>query len=279
MSEQPKKRMYQLSEKHPILSMVLLMALAVLMQTLISGVCGLLGVALHIPADIAGYTGVILGSVLFLILMKNLYSPQYQGALKSGISKKDTLAVMAPIIIYTVVVLIFQLIQYNFYFKPSIQFLLMAMTAGFGEEVMFRATLIPIGMGFIKGEKRVWFIPIVTALIFGIAHITNITAGASVFNGIHQAAATTLVGFYFGVLYISTGSAVPGIIMHSVYDFICFCGDPSLTNGVMTGTMSAFEIVFTIVISILLAVSAVFILKRIGTPRILQLWKEKWSQE
>jgi hypothetical protein len=108
-------------------------------------------------------------------------------------------------------------------------------------------------------------------------HLGNIAQGATVSNSIVQAITATLSGFYFAVLFVCTGSALPGIILHSLYDFICFAGDASLTNGILTNQLKTWEIVYNIVIDLVVAGYGAFMLKKIVAPKILEIWREKWS--
>lgn len=280
MKEQ-KKRSHRLTETKPVLAMFLL-ALVVLLCMAVCSILGSMVIRMIWPdADpvLFGSIGSILGPIAALVILKLWYAPEFKGSLASGLSGKQTLLFTLPIIIYSLLVLIVQLIEYHFHFNPTLNFLLMALSAGFTEEVMFRTTVIPIGMGFLKGDKKIWVLPIVTSLIFGISHLSNIFAGASVVNGIHQTISSMLIGLYFGVLYLCTGSVAPGIIMHAIYDFICFAGDPSLTNGVMTGTVALWEQIFSFASSAALAAAGVAMIRTLGKEKILDVWRKKWSQK
>ena len=86
---------------------------------------------------------------------------------------------------------------------------LLCEAAGFAEEPMFRGLAIPIGMGFIKNEKRVWLVPIATSVCFGLFHLGNITVGAGM-NAIYQIeqiplmAAILIHGVVLYVSYLAT---------------------------------------------------------------------------
>jgi len=186
---------------------------------------------------------------------------------------------MGPMIIKSIAVLIVQLITYNFWFDPSLFNIVKALTAGFWEECVFRMTVIPIAMGFFKTEKKIWLLPAISGLIFGVMHLVNIKGGATITNTLVQALVTTLDGFFYGALFVVTGSAFPGIILHSVYDFICFAGDKSLTNGIMTASLATWEIIFNIVLSLIVFAGGVMMIKKVGNNKILSVWREKWSQK
>jgi membrane protease YdiL (CAAX protease family) len=273
------QRKHIISEKYPVGAALLLALLSLLFEQLAAFVLSVTGLADSFPSDIARYLAVTIGALLFLIFLRLWYAPQYQGTMKSGLSAKETIFVTLPIIVYSLIVTAVGLVQYSFYFHPTFENVVMGLTGGFGEEVLFRVTVIPVCMGFLKSQNRGWLVPIVTALIFGAAHMGNVISGASLTNGIVQAVVTALMGFYYGALFVSTGSALPGILTHSVYDFLCFAGDPTLTSGIMTTTLAAWEIILNIVLALALAASGVVILKKIGSDRILAIWREKWSLE
>lgn len=273
------QRKHILSEKLPVVAALLLVLISLLFEQLVDFVLSITGLTGGFPSDVADYIASIAGVILFLIFMRLWYAPQYQGTLKSGLSAQETFLVTLPVIAYSVIVTMIGLIQYSFYFNPSFKNVVMGLTAGFVEEVLFRVTIIPVCMGFLKSKNRGWLVSIVTALVFGVMHMGNVTTGASLTNGIVQAVVTALVGFYYGALFVSTGSAFPGIIMHSVYDFLCFAGDPTLNSGIMTTTLPAWEIILNIVLALALAASGVVILNKIGSDRILEIWREKWGQE
>lgn len=278
MKNMTKIHKHIVTEKFPICAVIVLVLLSLILIRVVEFILNATGLFNGIAFDIQDCIALITAAILFLIIMKLWYSPEYKGTIRSGLSMRETFLAMLPAIVYSVIILITLLIQNKFYFSPTLNNLVMALTAGIFEEVIFRVTIIPVSMGFMKSKKRVWFVPFFSGLIFGIIHIGNISQGASVTNGIVQGIVALLLGFYFGFLFVCTGSALPGIIIHTVYDYICFCCDDTLTNGIMTGTLASWEIIYNIVLATALAISGVFIIKRIGTERVLKVWKEKWSQ-
>lgn len=273
-----KKIGHAITKKAPIAAMVIWVVVALGLQSISSILCVASGLFAS-NGDLAQNMGIVIGSIVFLLIMTVWYRPDFKGVVKSGLSMKKTLLYTLPVIVYSVAMLIYQLIRYNFYWDGSLSNAVQAMAAGFGEEAMFRAALIPIAMGFFKSEKRVWYVPVITGVIFGCSHLGNVAAGASVVNGIVQAVVTALVGVYYGALFVATGSTIPGIVMHSIYDFICFAGDPSLTGGIMTDTIPASEIVFNLIPSLALMAAGIMILKKLGAPEVLKIWKNKWNRE
>ena len=272
-----KQRNHLISEKVPLIAIVFWIILAFVLEIILDGLF-----KAFFPSDGTGMIGNISSicmAILLMILMKVWYSPQYKGTLKSGLPFKLTLLVMGPMIIKSVVILIIQLFQFNFWFDPSLYNIVKALAAGFWEECVFRVTVIPIAMGFLKTEKKIWLLPAISGVIFGIMHMVNINGGATLTNTLTQALVTTLDGFFYGALFVVTGSAFPGIILHSVYDFICFAGDKSLTDGIMTTSLQTWEIIFNIVISLIVFAGGIMIIRKVGKTKILSVWRKKWSQK
>lgn len=275
--EKEKKPGHALTRKLPIIAMLLWLFVAMMLQTTS-------GIALAATGWFAAndksslYLGVVIGAIVFLLLMKLWYRPAYKGVMRPALSWKKTLLYTTPMLAYIAVTLVYQLIRYHFYWEPSFEKAIYGMSAGFGEESMLRVSMVPIAMGFFRSRKRVWLVPVLTGLLFGVTHLGNIAEGASVTNGVIQAVTTSLVGIYFGALFVATGSTLPGIVTHSLFDFVCFAGDPSLTEGIMTGTLPPSEIVFNLITALALLAAGFVILKKVGAPEILRIWKEKWDQ-
>jgi membrane protease YdiL (CAAX protease family) len=90
------------------------------------------------------------------------------------------------------------------------QLLLLSAAAGFGEEVLFR--------GLIQGGLTHWLaIPqrelaacLASAALFGLCHWLSAT----------YALLAMLVALYLGYVYLATGSLLPPIIAHGLYDFV-----------------------------------------------------------
>jgi hypothetical protein len=111
----------------------------------------------------------------------------------------------------------------------------------FGEEVFFRGyaqtrlnEVFPRrwsarGIGFGAGL-------IFTALLFGLLHAFNTV---DYFSGRFTfawtlAGSTAFTGFLFGLLRETTGSIVPGIVVHSLNNMVWFTLLPTFTRGLMS---------------------------------------------
>jgi membrane protease YdiL (CAAX protease family) len=88
------------------------------------------------------------------------------------------------------------------------QLALVAVLAGFGEELLFRG-LLQLGLStFLHGGLAVLF----TSLLFGLAHAVTPTYCFLAF----------IISLYLGFLLINTGNLVVPIAIHALYDFFVF---------------------------------------------------------
>jgi membrane protease YdiL (CAAX protease family) len=85
-------------------------------------------------------------------------------------------------------------------------FVLMAVTAGICEELLYRGWLVNF-LGVLLGS--IWIGVVAAALVFGIGHA---------YQGRRGMVMTGVFGIGFGVLYVLVGSLIPGQVVHAVVD-------------------------------------------------------------
>lgn len=97
---------------------------------------------------------------------------------------------------------------------------------GFTEEVTFRGVLL-VGLRTRFREVWVWLI---TTTAFAAAHLVNIVLGRAVAETVEQVFFAFLAGTVFYVFRRVTGSLIPAMILHALWDFANFAntvGTPS----------------------------------------------------
>ena len=87
------------------------------------------------------------------------------------------------------------------------QLALIALAAGFGEELLFRG-LLQQGLHNYFPAKE-WGVIAIVSLLFGLAHCLTATYAIFAF----------LISFYLGWLYWWTGNLLVPILVHALYDF------------------------------------------------------------
>jgi membrane protease YdiL (CAAX protease family) len=153
----------------------------------------------------------------------------------------------------------------------------MAIAAGFYEETIFRGVTVPIGMRYLKSEKRVGILVLISALVFGLMHIGNIVNGASVQMGIAQGIATTFGGILFIAAYLRTGNILIPIFMHGIYDYMCFVTDPTLESGIMVNDLTTSALIPAVLVEVIAGIWGLYLLRPAKRAEIHAIWNDIWS--
>lgn len=215
-------------------------------------------------------------SILFMFLFKLWFSPSYKGSVKAGVSGKEIMLTLIPVIVYTIVNIIVLFFQGVLVFEPTIAKLVQALDAGFCEEALFRVTMIPIALHFIKSDKKVTLAWLIPAIFFGTAHMGNLAGGGALSVIIAQAIATSFFGIYFAALFMCTGSIAVPIAVHAVWDLICFTCDGKLDNGMMVQQSVDLGLFAECSTNIVLGIIAIMMICK-DKEKIIRIWDEKWS--
>ena len=268
MNKETKTKKHILCEKAPIVAMILAAVLAMLILS-IPGLLGLSDVVDNLASSVL--------AVLFLIAYTKWFAPEFKGVFKTSALATGVIFLWLPFLFKLAGSYSLNVVDYGFYFKPTMLALVMAIAAGFFEETIFRGVTVPIGMRYIRSEKRVSIIVLFTALVFGLLHIGNIINGASVAMGIIQGTATIFAGLLFAAVFLRTGNILIPIIMHGVYDYMCFVTDASLDNGIMTGEAVTTGLILAVLVDVVAGVWALYLIRPAKRAEIHAIWDEKWS--
>ncbi len=96
---------------------------------------------------------------------------------------------------------------------------------GISEEIIFRGTILNLLIDkFDKTPKGIYASIIISSIIFGTAHITNIFSGASVKSAFIQAVGATVLGALLATIYLRTRNIWVVVILHAFMDFSCLIG-------------------------------------------------------
>lgn len=109
---------------------------------------------------------------------------------------------------------------------PGVQFtgattvtglLLLALMVGFVEESVFRGLMLTA-----LRERGEWWAVIVTSVLFGVTHLANLLAGATVLETVSQVAYTVAFGVAFAALAIRKEVIWPLVLAHAAIDAAYF---------------------------------------------------------
>ncbi len=102
-------------------------------------------------------------------------------------------------------------------FDDSWNLFILATFVGITEEFIFRGLVLPLAIKAFKGKYRLGFGVVVSSVLFGVAHIFNLSH-QSLFTTLEQVLAATALGALFAVVYLRTGSLWFVIITHALQD-------------------------------------------------------------
>ena len=160
-----KSRKHVLCEKAPLAAMLLAAVLAMLLLS-IPGLLGLPKVTESLASSVL--------AVLFMIAYTKWFAPEFKGVFRTSHLATGLAFVWLAFAFKFFGAYFVGLAGSGFYFKPTATALAMAIAAGFYEETIFRGVTVPIGMRYIRSEKRVGILVLISALVFGLMHIGNI---------------------------------------------------------------------------------------------------------
>ena len=136
---------------------------------------------------------------------------------------------------------------------------------GFSEELLFRGTLYTI----IKGKedtskKRTILAIVVSSLLFGVAHFTNLFMGQGLIDTINQVVLAAGIGFIFSAVYSKHKNLYGLMFIHSAIDFVGMWSQglveagtvasntPDSSVNMLLGTL--FDELFLIIVGIIILV-------------------------
>ena len=247
-----------------------------------SGIIYLLGVG----EELATVIGMILAGILSFIIFKLWFRGEFDGfygSPRNGLGMgesfvtglKDGCIFFLYMIFIVLLGLIFGKLQ-----GPSIAILLSSMSAGIGEEIMFRAFPLAYLMRRVKTRKGLLAAMIVTALVFGLIHLANITSGAGVTISIFQAFGATCMGLIFAFVYLRSGNILACMLLHTFTDFACFLDVSQVSaEGIQIATHLTIANYFDLVFMFVFLIYIVVRLRKPGQlDEILAFWDKKWNK-
>lgn len=186
------------------------------------------------------------------------------------------LALVAP----TVSLVLINLLDTDFsHINPLFYALILSLSPGLSEELLFRA--IPSGNWMrVSGEERdILPTVIVSSLIFGLFHGLNALVGAALSSTLFQIFYAFCLGFAFDAVYLRTGSILPTVIVHTLIDlsYMLFA-DPNAGALITEELTIDFGFWFTVALSIGFVVWGLYLIRAEKRPEIVKLWDRKWSR-
>ena len=228
-----------------------------------------LGTTVTSVSGIGAAIGVLISVIIFTIWFR----PDFKGIL--GVRGFWWgIVVMLPFLIADYVGAAIDL--HTFGFGNVLVAFLSALSPGFTEEVAFRGLGIANYMRTIKSEKQIKQIFWLSTLLFAGIHITNIFSAGNPVAGIFQVVYCVGVGAIFGAVYLRTANLWVVMIAHFTLDFAGLVNAYYSSTGGLSTQLVASDWV-NLVASAIGIVTALILLSPKNYPKIMDLWKEKWS--
>ena len=259
------KRKHTLSEKLPLLSMLL----SIVVTTF---VCSL--VAYFGPSDFVQYLLISAAGILCMLAQKWWFAPAFKGVFRAEIPLREIGLFCVPFLIQLLLSWLLNVMDHGLFFHATALSVVMALSAGFGEEVMFRGLSIPIGMRYLKGKNKILTVALVTSVVFGLSHLGNAKGGNAI--GILQGIVTIGSGLFYAAVFLRTGSIMVTSIMHALHDWMYFVTNPALQNGDMAAMSVTTAVIISCVIDLSMGVVGFWLIRPAVREKIEAIWQKKW---
>lgn len=272
------KKVHKILDR-PILSTVLLLCFALVLSSLLQIPKYLIwganasGTAQHLY-DVA--TALLLLVITEFIYTKVWFKGEFEGTLKGDI--RNGFRIMIPVIVVDVALFIFDSIVAGGSMNSLVFVFATSLVAGIVEEITFRSLILANLMRITKTYKGMLMSVVVTSVIFGVAHLTNLISGANAGSTIMQVISASIMGLFFAAVYMMCGSIVPLMVFHFGHDVLAFLFLKVNESGATIRGVTTVSLIEELILNIALLVMAVYILRPVNFEQIRRKWDEKWAQ-
>ena len=275
-----KIRQHKFVEKAPVPAAVLMLILWMILFELIQAI-----VDLGIHMVISGYTvgsgpvGLFAATIASLALYKLWFAPEFEGMLKGDLPLGFLLGLIE--LGYVLVSYIPNLIDGSFSIKPlTLMIIITSLTAGIKEEFLFRGVIVSTLLRQWKERNMFVQATLVSGIVFGLIHATNMLAGADPMQTLFQVISSVGVGIFFAAVYIRCGSILPCMFYHVLHDIIAIaCESNVAENGIMSAKAFWWGDVFNLALSFMLATVGLWLIRGAKTEQMREIWDRKWKLE
>ena len=153
-------------------------------------------------------------------------------------------------------------------------FCLTMLLIGLAEELPFRGLICGVLLeAFGTSRAGVWKAVVLSGVIFGSAHLTNLL-GAQPQGVLVQAAVTSVLGMLFAAIYYRTGNLWVTVLLHALMDFASLLPTGLFMSGTgdaVAEAISAYGLINLLPV-ITYGVPVAFLLRKKKLPEIQMLW-------
>lgn len=183
----------------------------------------------------------------------------------------ETLKRCLPIVILSLLLFITNIIgligeELNYFNLISLIFY--TISIGLFEEIFFRGIIEEeLLASYSENKKQIITSIVISGIIFGSIHLTNLFYGQDFLTTITQFIQTTSIGILFGTLYYLTRNIWALAFLHGFYDFSVLLNEVNLVTECgyidnVSSIITASSIVASIILSIIYLVYSIIIFKK-----------------
>lgn len=273
-----KSREHKFLDGHPWIGSVLVGLLMYLMMSLIADIINFPISMLFKGYNISvGFVGIIISAVVTTFAYRKWFEPEFKGfTYCSDIGAGIRIAI--PYFIYLVISILITLFFTESKFQVvSLTAIQSAFAAGCLEEFVFRGGILNSMLRGRKNQSDVIKAVIISAVIFGLAHLSNMASGANPARSIIQVFTAGGMGFVDGAIYLASGNLVLAIILHTIHDIIAYSFTGVSEMGMITAGVT-WDVWLDLILCVLLAIYAIVMLRRDDMYRHIKgIWDKKWD--
>ena len=223
---------------------------------------------------------VAIGAFIVLAIFWRYFYPEYAGSLCGGdhLYLWILFAVIMPLIVLAVQIMTLTSSRLAF---PTAVNLAAAFMAGVSEEVIFRGVTASYLMRQWLEKKRILMVIIVSSLFFALSHVLNLLSGAPLDITLLQVVSSFFMGAVLCALFLRSGSLLPGMILHILFDIVALSDVSSFQEGGAYNssiTLSSSDIVETMIVNIIYLLIVLFLIRPSVQDKVYEIWKKKWRK-
>lgn len=171
---------------------------------------------------------------------------------------KERIKVMLPMLIVTTIMLVAEFLQAggfsHFNIDEVVAMLLLYAFVGIYEEILCRGWLLnEFVERFGQTRKGIIYSVVLSSMIFGLMHFSNIFVGADFAGTLVQIIMATVVGVFYACIYLKTKNIWSVVFLHSFWDFAVSMTDMNVTSSCfepsIMGSYSGSALLFVTIIS------------------------------
>lgn len=109
---------------------------------------------------------------------------------------------------------------------------ILSLEAGVSEELLMRALPLENVLCRAKTRKQYLGLVFMTSFFFGVMHIKNYFWGDDLGMVLAQIINAGCAGVFYAALYLRTGSIIPSVVLHTLWDFSRFLDPALVADGI-----------------------------------------------